>query len=60
MCRFKSSINVVTGKVGKRVTVNELEYVHPCIRFEVLTAMKVKITVIQDVMPCSSVETIST
>jgi len=42
------------------VTVNELQYLHPCIGFEVLTAMKVKITVVQDVMPCTLIETIFT
>jgi hypothetical protein len=32
------------GKLGERVTVNLLEYSHPCIIFEVLTAMKIKIS----------------
>jgi len=29
----------------------------PSLDFEVLTALKVKITVVQDVMPCTSIET---
>jgi len=40
--------------------MNELQYLYPCIIFEVLTAVKVKITVIQDVMPCTLIETIFT
>jgi hypothetical protein len=58
--RVKSPVNVLTGRVGERVTVNELQYLYPCIRFEVLTAMMVKITIVQDVMPCTSIETIFT
>jgi len=46
--------------LGKRVTVNELQYLYPSIIFEVLTAMKIKITIIQDVMPCTLIETIFT
>jgi hypothetical protein len=42
------------------MTVNELQYLYPCIRFEVLTVMKIKVTVIQVVVPCALIITIFT
>lgn len=48
------------AKGGKRMTVNELQYLHPCVRVEVLTAVKIKNTVVQDVASCTLIDTVST